>query len=192
VSETLPAPLKTVCRVAGVSRSAACEQRHRRRVSADVVPARRRPGPVGALSDAELLVEIRRDPRRVAVPRRGPPRGVGAAASDARYPHQPQARAQTDQGSRAAGADAAGAQAADADRCCESRGRCGEPVETGAGTSRNGPRPTGESSTSWTRSRRSRSEPSSEVGDAACGERVVITASIEDAGPGSTIPPPAR
>jgi putative transposase len=62
VSETLPAPLKTVCRVAGVSRSAACEQRRRRRASAaGQVPARRRPGPVGALPDAELLAEIRRD-----------------------------------------------------------------------------------------------------------------------------------
>jgi putative transposase len=61
VSASLPAPLLTVCRVAGVSRSAAQEQRRRRRVSADAVPARRRPGPVGPLSDAELLAEIRRD-----------------------------------------------------------------------------------------------------------------------------------
>jgi transposase InsO family protein len=61
VSETLPAPLKTVCRVAGVSRSAAYEQRHRRRASADAGPARRRPAPVGALPDRELLAEIRRD-----------------------------------------------------------------------------------------------------------------------------------
>jgi putative transposase len=61
VSASLPAPLKTVCRVAGVSRSAAQEQRRRRRVSAAEVPARRRPGPVGALPDSELLVEIRRD-----------------------------------------------------------------------------------------------------------------------------------
>jgi transposase InsO family protein len=57
----LSAPLKRVCRLAGVSRSAACEQRRRRRVSASELPARRRPGPVGALPDAELLVEIRRD-----------------------------------------------------------------------------------------------------------------------------------
>jgi hypothetical protein len=61
VSETLPAPLSTVCRVAGVSRSAAHEQRRRRRASAEELPARRRPGPVGALPDAELLSEIRRD-----------------------------------------------------------------------------------------------------------------------------------
>jgi len=62
VSVELPAPLKVVCRVAGVSRSAAQEQRRRRRASAaDQVPARRRPGPVGALPDRELLVEIRRD-----------------------------------------------------------------------------------------------------------------------------------
>jgi putative transposase len=61
VSAELPAPLLTVCRVAGVSRSAAHEQRRRRRVSAEELPARRRPGPVGALPDAELLAEIRRD-----------------------------------------------------------------------------------------------------------------------------------
>jgi putative transposase len=61
VSAELPAPLKTVCRVAGVSRSAAHEQRRRRRASAVETPARRRPGPVGALPDAELLAEIRRD-----------------------------------------------------------------------------------------------------------------------------------
>ena len=56
VSEELPAPLKTVCRVAGVSRSAACEQRHRRGAAE---PVRRRPGPVGSMSDRELLAEIR-------------------------------------------------------------------------------------------------------------------------------------
>jgi putative transposase len=56
VSEELPAPLKTVCRVAGVSRSAACEQRRRRGASE---PVRRRPGPVGPISDRELLTEIR-------------------------------------------------------------------------------------------------------------------------------------
>jgi len=56
VSEQLPAPLAVVCRVAGVSRSAACEQRRRRDISE---PPRRRPGPVGAMSDSELLAEIR-------------------------------------------------------------------------------------------------------------------------------------
>lgn len=61
MSAELPAPLKTVCRVAGVSRSAAHEQRRRRRASAAELPARRRPGPVGALPDTELLAEIRRD-----------------------------------------------------------------------------------------------------------------------------------
>jgi transposase InsO family protein len=62
VSVELPAPLLTVCRVVGVSRSAACEQRRRRRASAaGQLPARRRPGPVGALPDAELLAAIRRD-----------------------------------------------------------------------------------------------------------------------------------
>lgn len=57
VSTELPAPLATVCRVAGVSRSAACEQRRRRSVSA---PAPGKPGPVGAMTDRELLAEIRR------------------------------------------------------------------------------------------------------------------------------------
>jgi hypothetical protein len=45
VSERLPAPLSVVCRAAGVSRSAACEQRRRRDTSE---PLRRRPGPIGA------------------------------------------------------------------------------------------------------------------------------------------------
>jgi putative transposase len=58
VSARLPAPLKTVCRVAGVARSAACEQRRRR--SASGTPARivRKRGPVGALPDAELRAAI--------------------------------------------------------------------------------------------------------------------------------------
>jgi HTH-like domain len=56
VSEQLPAPLLVVCRVAGVSRSAACEARRRRGTSE---PPRRRPGPVGAMTDSELLAEIR-------------------------------------------------------------------------------------------------------------------------------------
>jgi putative transposase len=60
VSERLPAPLKAVCRVAGVSRSAACEQRRRRRASDDGPSARplRKRGPVGALGDAELRAAI--------------------------------------------------------------------------------------------------------------------------------------
>ena len=58
MSEQLPAPLATVCRVAGVSRSAAQEQRRRRRAS-DGLTLRRRPGPTGAMADAELLAEIR-------------------------------------------------------------------------------------------------------------------------------------
>ncbi|MCA1672776.1 MAG: DDE-type integrase/transposase/recombinase [Actinobacteria bacterium] len=57
MSEQLPAPLLVVCRVAGVSRSAACDQRRRRRGTSE--PPRRRPGPVGAMSDRELLGEIR-------------------------------------------------------------------------------------------------------------------------------------
>ncbi|MGI8902427.1 MAG: transposase [Solirubrobacteraceae bacterium] len=55
MSEQLPAPLQVVCRVAGVSRSAACEARRRRGASE---PLRRRPGPVGAMSDLDLLVQI--------------------------------------------------------------------------------------------------------------------------------------
>ncbi len=42
-----------------MSRSAAREQRRHRRASAAHVPARRRPGRVGALPDPELLAEIR-------------------------------------------------------------------------------------------------------------------------------------
>ena len=110
MSESLPAPLKTVCRVAGVSRSAAYEQRRRRSASADG-PARRRPGPVGAMPDAELLAEIRQDLRVVPVRRRGAPQGVGAAAAQARRPHEPQAGAQVDQGRWAARPDPAGTQA---------------------------------------------------------------------------------
>ncbi len=56
MSEQLPAPLQVVCRVAGVSRSAAGEARRRRGTSE---PRRRRPGPVGAMTDRELLGEIR-------------------------------------------------------------------------------------------------------------------------------------
>ena len=58
----LEAPLARVCRVAGVSRSAACEQRRRRSTSEPTAPrVRRRPGPVGAMPDAELLPAIRRE-----------------------------------------------------------------------------------------------------------------------------------
>jgi putative transposase len=54
--------LARVCRVAGVSRSAACEQRRRRSSSEPAAPrARRHPGPVGALPDGELLAAIRRE-----------------------------------------------------------------------------------------------------------------------------------
>ncbi len=56
MSEQLPAPLQVVCRVAGVSRSAACEARRRRGTSE---PPRRRPGPIGAMTDSELLEQIR-------------------------------------------------------------------------------------------------------------------------------------
>ena len=61
--ERLDAPLARVCRVAGVSRSAACEQRRRRSLSEPLVapPSRRRPGPVGALADDELLGAICRE-----------------------------------------------------------------------------------------------------------------------------------
>ena len=56
MSELLPAPLLVVCRVAGVSRSAACEARRRRGTSE---PPRRRPGPIGAMTDTQLLAAIR-------------------------------------------------------------------------------------------------------------------------------------
>lgn len=56
MSEQLPAALSVVCRVAGVSRSAACEARRRRGISE---APRRRPGPLGAMSDRDLLAEIR-------------------------------------------------------------------------------------------------------------------------------------
>jgi hypothetical protein len=56
VCERLDAPLARVCRLAGVSRSAACEQRRRRSLSE---PPRRRPGPVGAMTDSEHLTTIR-------------------------------------------------------------------------------------------------------------------------------------
>ena len=57
MSEQLPAPLVVVCRVAGVSRSAACEQRRRRGTSE---PPRRRPWTlIGAMRDRELMAEIR-------------------------------------------------------------------------------------------------------------------------------------
>lgn len=60
VSRRLELPLARVCRVAGVSRSAACEQRRRHSTSEpDARPARRRPGPVGAMTDSEVLTEIR-------------------------------------------------------------------------------------------------------------------------------------
>jgi len=61
VSVEPPAPLATVCRVAGVSRSAACEQRRRRCASAFECLLAAVPGPVGALPDRELPAEIRRD-----------------------------------------------------------------------------------------------------------------------------------
>ena len=50
-----------VCRVARVSRSAACEQRRRRSAPESRAPVRRRPGPVGAISDRELLAAIRHE-----------------------------------------------------------------------------------------------------------------------------------
>ena len=56
MSEERKLPLARVCRVAGVSRSAACERRRRRGAAK---PPRRRPGPRGAASDAELIAEIR-------------------------------------------------------------------------------------------------------------------------------------
>ncbi len=57
MSEELKVSLKRTCRLAGVSRSAACE---RRRHATRAPKPRCRPGPVGAMSDKELLAEIRR------------------------------------------------------------------------------------------------------------------------------------
>jgi HTH-like domain len=56
VSERLDAPPARVCRLAAVSRSAACEPRRRRSRSE---PPRRRPGPVGAMINPELFARIR-------------------------------------------------------------------------------------------------------------------------------------
>jgi putative transposase len=62
VAGRLELRLARVCRVARVSRSAACEQRRRRSASEPTAPlARRRPGPVGALPDPALLAAIRRE-----------------------------------------------------------------------------------------------------------------------------------
>src|SRR3954454_20694754 len=59
VAERLEAPLARVCRVAGVSRSAACEQRRPRSLAEPAAPrARRRPGPGGAIVDHELLAVV--------------------------------------------------------------------------------------------------------------------------------------
>ncbi|MFN8161570.1 MAG: IS3 family transposase [Solirubrobacterales bacterium] len=56
MSEEKEIPLAAVCRIAGVSRSAACERRRRRR-QGRATPTRKR-GPVGAMPDAELRAEI--------------------------------------------------------------------------------------------------------------------------------------
>ena len=50
-------PLATVCRIAGVSRSAASERRRRERQGPPERPKRKR-GPLGAMSDADLRAEI--------------------------------------------------------------------------------------------------------------------------------------
>ena len=57
MSAELGHPLATVCRIAGVSRSAACERRRRERQVPDESPKRKR-GPLGAMADAELRAEI--------------------------------------------------------------------------------------------------------------------------------------
>ena len=59
MSAELGHPLATVCRIAGVSRSAACERRRRERGGLEEPPKRKR-GPLGAMSDDELRVEIHR------------------------------------------------------------------------------------------------------------------------------------
>ena len=116
VAERLEAPLARVCRVAGVSRSAACEQRRRRSSSEPTAPrARRRPGPVGAMPDHELLAAIRREIADVAVRRRGPQEDHRPAAA-ARDLHEPQARAAVDARGRAARARRR--------RCASAAGAC--------------------------------------------------------------------
>jgi transposase InsO family protein len=57
VSAETNAPLATVCRIAGVSRSAACERRRRQREGPAHRPGRKR-GPLGAMSDEQLRAEI--------------------------------------------------------------------------------------------------------------------------------------
>ncbi len=57
MSAELGHPLAAVCRIAGVSRSAACERRRREREGSPERPRRKR-GPVGAMTDAELRAEI--------------------------------------------------------------------------------------------------------------------------------------
>ena len=108
VAERLDAPLARVCRVAGVSRSAACEQRRRRSVSEPTAPIhRRRPGPVGAMPDPALLAAIRREIAE------SPFVGEGHKKLTARLRlrgvcTQPQARAAADARARPARADAEG------------------------------------------------------------------------------------
>jgi hypothetical protein len=107
VSEQVPAPLAVVCRVAGVSRSAACEARRRRGISE---PLRRRPGPVGVMSDRELA---RRDLRRAAERARSWVSGIArcGASAPSWCVHEPQAGAAPEEGRGAARADRPGAQA---------------------------------------------------------------------------------
>jgi hypothetical protein len=73
-------------------RSAACEQRRRRSVSAIT---RRRPGPVGAMNDGELLAEIRVALADSPLVGDGTPQSLGAAQAQ-RCAREPQARAQVD------------------------------------------------------------------------------------------------
>jgi hypothetical protein len=104
----LPALLKTVCRVAGVARSAADEQpppvRLGRRGSCPPPP---RPGRRAARR--ELLAEIRRDLAASPFIGEGHRKVWARLAQSARDPHQPQARAQADQRSGPARANPAGA-----------------------------------------------------------------------------------
>ena len=83
--------LARVTRVWNVSRAAV--YRFRSETRSDTIA--RRPGPVGACSDAELTEHIRRQIDRIRLPRRGLPQDMGAAARRRRS-HEPSARAAGD------------------------------------------------------------------------------------------------
>lgn len=121
VSRRLEALLACVCRVAGVSGSAACKQRRRRSLSESLeAPPHRRPGPVGPMPDDELLATIRREIAESPFVGKGhkAPRSSGTA----RHPHVGQAGPAPHARCGAAGPDAADPQAR-----CSSTWTCRRP-----------------------------------------------------------------